>query len=138
MANKPDLTKAGGRLKYSVEQITGDSFNKYAKGRASIPQSTLFLWAEEQELTVSQVEKVKKDLPDISIEYIVFGDTSKEPNMNKFKISTAEKDKIIQALEKTLEALEHIRQLQEEKILDLTRKNVQLNKEIDELREKCP
>lgn len=78
--DKPDLNKAGGRLKYSIECLTDKSFNEFANTVKSVTKRTLYNWIEKKELTSEKLNHLSEELPGLNHEYIIHNDRSKEPN----------------------------------------------------------
>lgn len=76
---KIDLNKAGGRLRYSIECITGKAFNEFADTVKSVAKRTLYNWIDKDELISKKLNPLLEDLPGLSFEYIIHNNQSQKP-----------------------------------------------------------
>jgi hypothetical protein len=80
ISEKIDLSKAGGRLKYSIQFITNESFYDFGQKCKSVKWRTLYNWSKKDELTFKKIEPLLNELPQLNREYIINNDISKQPS----------------------------------------------------------
>lgn len=83
MDKKIDKNKAGGRLQYVIEEVIGLSIPDFCKKTNAIKIRKLYDWIKKDKLEYTKLKPLIGEFREITKEYVIDGDLTKEPIRNE-------------------------------------------------------